>query len=366
MNTTEGHPSPKTTTRQAVPGVTRTVLRIFLGGLIGLLLWLPLLDMVFQVLPQRESTEKRRLSQAPAFSWKTVTGFPKAFEGFFNDRFGGRNILIRLNNYLHVQWLGVSPVKSVLVGKEGWLFLTEGINDYRGKAALTKEQLDLILRAIQEKKVRLREKGIGLVILVAPSKHTIYPEYLPEGITRLNPKTRLDQILGYLGEEERAVMVDVRKDLMEGKKDRPVYSKTETHWNAFGAFLAYQKTIEHLVKRFPEVSPQAISDYVLSTEPSQGSGDLAVMLSLNGKLEDEEVKMKWKGDRSPQKPKIPKAVIFHDSFIDAIRSYLEPHFDQVIFQPWGSGGFEYALIEKEKPEVVIFEITERRLDALVK
>jgi hypothetical protein len=366
MNTPQGHHSPETISRHTVPGVKKTVLRIFLVGLIGLMLWLPLLDMVFQLLPEPENTEKRTLTQAPVFSWKTAASFPKIFEGYFNDRFGGRKFLVRWNNYIHVKWLDVSPVRSVLVGKEGWLFLTEGINDYRGKTVLTKEQLDLIRRTIREKKARLGEWGIPLVILIAPNKHTIYPEYLPDGITRVNPKTRLDQILEYLNEEERAVLVDVRKELREGKKDRLVYARTDTHWNAFGAFLAYQKTLGHLFKSFPEVSPREISDYVLSIEPNQGAGDLAFMLSLNGKLEDEEVKMKWKGNRFPQKPKIPKAVVFHDSFVEAIRSFLEPHFDQVIFQPWGSEGFDYALIEKEKPEVVIFEVTERRLDALVK
>jgi alginate O-acetyltransferase complex protein AlgJ len=354
--------------RQTVDGSKGTGLMIFLIGLFFFVLWLPLMDMAFHLLPGSEMREKRMLAQRPELGWETFPDYPKNFERYFNDRFGGRNLLVRTNNCLQVQWFKVSPVKSVLVGKEGWLFYTldKGLNDYRGLAHFSPEHLETIRRNILKQTSWLRERGITYLILIAPNKHTVYPEYLPDGITRVNRKTRLDQILEYLTGDEKSVFIDVRKELDEGKNKRFVYSKTDTHWNPYGAFLAYQKTMNVLTHNIPQAVPLAVSDFSVSVTPNQGLGDLAVMLSLNGSLEDQEVRLELKSDSPPPPQKISKAVIFHDSFISSIKPFLEYHFDQMILQPWGEKGFDYLLIEKEKPQVVLFEITERRLDVLLK
>jgi alginate O-acetyltransferase complex protein AlgJ len=368
MKILQSFTSKKSASRQTFEGSNGTGLRIFFIGLFFVALWFPLIDMAFPILPRTENTEKRTLAQAPELRLRTLPDFPKNFERYFNDRFGSRNLLVGLNNTIHVQWFKVSPLKSVLVGKEGWLFYTldKGINDYRGLAPFSQEHLETIRRNIMKQTSWLREQGIPYLILISPNKHTVYPEYLPGGITRVDRKTRLDQILEYLHQDEKAVFVDVRKKLVEGKRDRLVYSKTDTHWNSYGAFIAYRKTMEALSKDFTYVAPLAISNFEVSVKPSHGLGDLAVMLSLNGRLKDQVVDLKLKDDSWIPKKKMPKAVIFHDSFIFSIKPFLAYHFDQIILQHWGERGFDYRLIEQEKPSVIIFQLAERRLDALLK
>jgi hypothetical protein len=176
----------------------------------------------------------------------------------------------------------------------------------------------------------------------------------------------LDQILKYLSADEKAVLVDVRKELTDAKKDRLVYSMTDTHWNSYGAFIAYQKTMKALSEIYPSTAPLAVSNFVISIKPSRGLGDLAVMLSLKGWLKDQEISLELKNDSLTPKKKIPKAVILHDSFVFPIKPFLAYHFDQMVLQYWGEKGFDYRLIEQEKPNVVIFEIVERYSDALLK
>jgi hypothetical protein len=367
MNTSPASPS-KTPSHHSFQDLYGTGFRIFLIGLFFLVLFFPLMDMAFHILPIPENNEKRTLAKTPSLQRGTIHEFTRNFERYFNDHFGGRNILVWLNSYLQVKWFKVSPLKSVLVGKEGWLFynLDKGINDYRGLAHFSPEHLEVIHRNILRKTSWLRGKRIPFLILIAPNKHTVYPEYLPDGITRVNRKTRLDQILGQLTDAEKAIFIDVRPELTTGKKDRWVYSRTDTHWNSYGAFMAYQKTMEILSKNLLNAAPRPISDFIVSINPNRGLGDLSVMLSLKGRLQDLEVNLKLKGDSPSPGKKIPKMVILHDSFIFAIKPFLEYHFKQVVLQPWGERGFDYSLIEKEKPQVVLFEITERRLDALMK
>ncbi len=360
--------SIKSSSHQIIRRPWEAFLRMFWIGLFFIFLWVPLINMFFPLLPRPENAEKRILAQRPELQRRTITDYPKNYERYFNDHFGGRNLLVHLNSYIQVRWFKVSPLRSVLIGKEGWLFYTldNGINDYRGLAPFSQEHLEAIRRNILKQTSWLREKGIHYLILICPNKHTIYPEYLPDGITRVNPMTRLDQIVEYLRGNEKAVLIDVRKEIKEAKNNLLVYSMTDTHWNSYGAFIAYQKTMEALSKSFPSAAPLAVSDFAVSVKPNQGLGDLAVMLSLKGKLKDQDVNLELKDDSSAQKKKIPKAVILHDSFIFSINPFLEHHFDQMVLQHWGEHGFDYHLIEQEKPSVVIFQIVERRLDALLK
>ena len=232
--------------------------RVLSIGIFFIFLWIPLLDMLSPFLPTLKNSEKRELAQRPKFQRDSFPDFPKKFELYFNDHFGGRNLLIRLNSFIYVKWLKASPIKSVIVGKEGWLFYNDkGIKDYRGLAAFSREQLENIKKNITKQTDWLRGKGIPYLILICPSKHTLYPEYMSDGLTRVNRVTLLDQLLEYLSADEKAVIVDIRKELVEAKKNRPVYFMTDSHWNSYGAFIAYQKTMEAWSKSFPYAAPFA-------------------------------------------------------------------------------------------------------------
>jgi alginate O-acetyltransferase complex protein AlgJ len=336
-------------------------LRILGIGFFLFILWMPSLDMLAPFLPSPQNSEKRALMQRPKPTWRTLGDFPKSFERYFNDHFGGRSLLIRWNNYLSIKWLGESPLKSILLGKEGWLFYTldKEMADHQGLVHFSKEELETIRQNIGRQARRLRELGIPYCILVCPDKESIYPEYLPKGFAPAATVTRLDQILGHLGPEERKVILDVREPLRESKKQYPVYSRTDTHWNSFGAFTAYQKLMESFSASLPGMRPLPLSDFSLSVKTTNGQGDLAEMACLAGWLQDQEVRMIPKTQSLGVGKKISKAVIFHDSFIHTLKPFLEPHFDRIIFQHWGKQFFDFQVIERERPTLVVFEIGER-------
>ena len=144
-----------------------------------------------------------------------------------------------------------------------------------------------------------------------------------------------------------------------------VYFITDTHWNDYGAFIAYQEVLKRLVKKFPLLYPLTLSNFTLSVHPNKGLGDLAVMLSLNGWLHDSQVQLMLKSASPLQERKIPKALIFHDSFVFPLKVYLEYHFDKTILRHWDEHAFNFALIEQEKPDVVLLEIAERCSYALL-
>lgn len=335
-----------------------------------IMIFLPAVEQKVRLFPVLESTEKRQMASKPQFSWGTIADFPKKYEIYFNDNFGLRDMLIKLNNLIKIEYLQTS-LPHVIIGKEDWLFYDSekkmdgiSISDYRGLSPYTKQELEKIKDNIEDQTRWLNEKGIKSIILICPNKETIYPEFLPDTIKRVQNQTRLDQLTNYLEENCSYQILDIRKQLTEAKKSYPVYHKTDTHWNQIGGFIAYQEIMKQLSSVLPIRTILSLSDYDITIVNRGGEGDLAVMLSSRGKFQDHFVTLIPK-NKNTQK-NLSKAMLIHDSFAIEIRPFLENSFNLVTYPHNGSFLDHIELIESEKPDFVIFEYVERYQDALGK
>jgi hypothetical protein len=55
---------------------------------------------------------------------------------------------------------------------------------------------------------------------------------------------------------------------------------------------------------------------------------------------------------------LPRLVMFHDSFGTALKPFLAEHFARALFE-FQAMAFDESILEREKPDLVIQEITER-------
>jgi len=116
------------------------------------------------------------------------------------------------------------PVPFILLGKKDWFYLKHKLstNDYRGLSILTARQLESWKNSIEIRKKNLEERGIRFLFVVAPDKKSIYPEYMPAGLKKVNNRTRLDQLIEYLRNNSS----------VKNKKSPP-------HKGAFNAIINY-------------------------------------------------------------------------------------------------------------------------------
>ncbi len=220
---------------------------------------LPGIQTVVPVFPDMASSEKRTLATWPDGGLAALDEFPTNFEKYFNDHFGFRNALVHFYNLALTQSATVSPLpissnQKVLLGKKGWLFYDwrddgKSIIDYQGMAPFSDEELEKIRTNLENQRNWLRQRNIALTVAICPSKHTIYPEYLPDTVQR-DPAamTRLDQLTEYLGVHSDFRLIDFRPVFWEEKKIYPLYYKSDTHWNNYGAFLAYRQLLQRWEK----------------------------------------------------------------------------------------------------------------------
>jgi hypothetical protein len=330
---------------------------------------------------QAENRTLARLPQLPR-SLEQWQSFPQRFDAYFNDNFGLRKQLLRLNSNLSTIVLGRLPSDKVIFGKDKWLFFSgEGsIELYRNKRPLSSVQLDDAREALSLRVRRLAELKAPYLFFVVPDKHTLYPEKMPSFMVRRDPPSQLDQIVK-MAKFAGLPLLDLRPALLHGKPDGLVYFKDDTHWTDWGAYLGYREVMVSLP--LAEL-PILRFDYRQFSVPAELSGDLANMANLPwvertvtldpsaNRCRVTIVPSKQLGSnlwvvRSQCSGAKYKVVYIGDSFTDRIVQYLGQSFGEVVYvirsgftplrdiRPW---------VESEAPDLVIEELAERHVSSI--
>ncbi len=342
---------------------------------------LPLFDNALDIDPGKPIEEKRALSVKPPIrcNWSMIYDFPPSFEKYYRDHLGFRDSLIRWYNWEHIKVLNTSPLPRVVLGRDGWLYLGgSAIDYYRGTSPVTRVGIARIARILEERRHWLAEQNIPLLYIFTPIKSSIYPEYLPAGLSRVHHDTTLDCLIAYLEKYTEFEFLDLRDTLIHEKNDACIYFKTGTHWNSYGAYLAYRRIIEYLSEKYFALQPLQKDDVIFRRELIKGC-DLAQMLGLEDMLREdtlsvspanpaaaESCNVPLKKEYYPFKPhfameipnsQLPRVVMFRDSFADYLIPFMSENFRRIayIYQP----EFDTGVIHKEQPNLVMHQLAER-------
>jgi alginate O-acetyltransferase complex protein AlgJ len=330
--------------------------------------------------------EKRSMAPWPAF--ELATSFPPAFERAFADRFGGRDELIRIHHASLLEIFGVSALTTVMPGHDGWYYWLgeDGLSldrHYRGVAEFPQDYVDATAAELARRRNWLAARGIAYVVAVVPEKFTIYPEHLPAWVAKSAQPPPYDRVIAAL-QGSGVVLLDLRPALRAAKARERVYYQTDSHWNYLGAMVGYDAIMREVqrqlaAQRLPAIVPPQRPPYVAGTDFY--SGDLIRMLGLPGRIREDDVaplgkiladttsRCARRVDAQPTAPDIatyecgrpglPRAVVYRDSMAIPLIPMLAENFSRVVFV--SGRGFDPALIERERPDVVIEEMVERGL-----
>ena len=350
---------------------------------------LPLADVMLGLDPTPALTEKRSLAPPPKLrpGEMVTVSYVGALESWWNDNFGFRRVLVRQYSRLQLAF-GLSPTKSVIVGKAGWLYFAEddALAAYRAVRPFKADDIARWQRRMEARRDWLAARGIRFLVVIAPNKETVYPEFMPDTLNRVGRVSRLDQLLAHMRERSTVAILDLRPALVAAKETGIVYLRTDTHWNERGSLLASSEIVGRLGAWFPRLRPPVESAFEPLTHDGW-SGDLVAMLSLEGRLGEPRLELRplqarlarpaavevpqagpqqivsatETGDRF-----LPRAVMFHDSFGRRLQPFLSEHFARIVYSSGPSDwrrNFDPRLVERERPQVVIQEIVERLLVA---
>jgi alginate O-acetyltransferase complex protein AlgJ len=353
-------------------------------GIFVVAIFLPMSAQLLKAHKDVSISEKRTLAKRPDFprSMDETKRFPNRFEVYANDQFGLRSFFLRLHSRVKYT-LGMEIAKQVIMGRDGWLFLNERDNvlaQYRGLYNFSQAELMDVIEVMAARKAWLEEKGIPFLTVIAPNKHTIYPEYLPHGLRGKVGKSPMDQLTSYLSLHPVFSLVDLRPSVTEAKQRDRVFYRTDSHWSDTGGFTGYRQIMKQVKPLFPMIEPEDPNDY--SLEERTINGDLTYMLYLDGVISEKAKVMVLKRPTRVKRtenlwqrangqvgmmtfytnrPELPSALIFCDSFIWGMSKFLSESFDRTILVQHQGFNFYSDIVEHEKPDIVIYEMAERLL-----
>lgn len=347
----------------------KTILIIFIAMLI-----LPsILYFVFYPFFDKTNNENRTLAEKPIIRITSIAQFPRLYDNYFNDNLPFRNQIIRAKSYVDYKFLHIVMSNRVLRGKGNWLFYDETISDYKGNNIYTKEQLTCISENLQQMQDYLSDKGIEFYLFIAPNKSSVYTEFMPDFINTEGVSNKVKQLIEYLRLNTDIPIIYPLNELKSYKDRYLLYYFTDTHWNSLGGFIGSQMLLKTL-----GMESLAVEDFPVNYSKKSG-GDLAKMLNLSDLLGDTETNLLGFNENynmeysdnignyqitSSNNSNDKTLFMIRDSFSLAMISYLAPEFRRCIFVHRDI--FDNANIEKENPDVVVYEIVERYSDQLLK
>jgi alginate O-acetyltransferase complex protein AlgJ len=283
--------------------------------------------------------------------------------------------LITLNTEIRL-FLGNRVFPQVIIGKGGWLQFSfeDSINDYQNTLPIKKTSLEIIQKKSQQLYNHLSSRNAHLIIIIAPNKATIYPEKMPDEIPKINKKSRMDLLMAYMQSNGPPVFIDLRPALLAARSKYPVYYKTDTHWNSYGAYIAYKAIMGSLSSFNPALAPYPLDRFKpVTSEPSKA--DLSNMLGSQSILESRirliprfitnKKGQALQADNLPRND-LPSLVMYHDSFGVTLVPFVSLQFKDPVYIRFSNNKDtqNLHLIDKLHPDVVIIELVERDLNKI--
>ena len=311
-----------------------------------------------------------------------IAAFPRLTDSYINDRFGFRNTLTALTNRVHQTSKTINGY--AVIGKDDWLFYSRAddgnnIADFFKLNLFTQAEISQLIANIDRRRQWCENHNIKFIVLIAPNKHNVYPEYYP--FERPGGITRTEQIMAALPEHLKDTVIYPLDSLLQHKGGTtPLYFETDTHWNMAGAYLAYEILFDRLKQLFPQTAFPAIN-FVTETSYAT-SGDIVRMsgFSSYGKrtipamrpVEGWERYYRYKKNKDKDgvitentDASLPRAIIFRDSFFIALEPFTSTLFSSAEYHWRWFNEQEAQAILHNKPDIIIWEMVERYMAGML-
>jgi len=311
----------------------------------GALALLPLIQRITGLLPDAPLAENRIQVPAPQWDKVLLKDYLLGWQSWYNDRYAGRNFLIRLKT--QIDYTVFSYSDRVYVGHHGWLFYRSVIDvEKPAVERMTDANFGQIVQNIKNLNDWLAHRGIRLIVMDNELKDSFYPEELPRSAPEHSRITHYQHFRERIGAETGAEYVDASQILMTLKPVRPIFHRTDFHWNDPAAFEVARVLVNRMAAL---VEPGKTGwRWKLAIETRELSGGEAAFMPLLHPVTEQAlfVRPTWptpqreyrQNDgpfefslRHPGNPDLlPGVVVFGDSFFDGlIRSGFDEHFKSV-------------------------------------
>lgn len=347
--------------------------------LIGLCLLATPMAVQISTVPEAASdVEARMLSPAPALprSLATWRALPHELDRYAADHFGLRTELIRAHGALRYAVTLPTDLR-VIIGRDNWLFLNgDGTIEQATGRLLREAAIEKFADRAAALQTRLKARNTRLLVAIPPNGSTINRFRLPAWAADKPAVSEYDLMMKALAARGVAA-VDLRPPLLAANSVKPTYRRTDTHWNRYGALVAYNAVAEALREPGWVIDP----DRVVRGFETVPGGDLARLLAVSADVVDEDARIDLSsygarevtvqgidtqfesgGDLIETGRSGPTVLVIGDSFTRGFwQDYFSLHAGKYAWMHHELCGFAISVVERTAPDIVILSPAERQM-----
>lgn len=351
-----------------------------------LLISFPIMNSHLQLVKDIAETENRKMAEKPVMVYTHLDAFPKQYEKYYNDNFTIRSIMVKYYNLINLEFFKKSPVPDqVVIGKDKWLFMAgKDLDCYAGLHRFDQSELEAIKEELEYRKKYLEKRGCKFYFVIAPSKASIYPEKMPDGIFRFSKQSWGEQLIEYLQANCDVKPIDLFNVLRAQKDNELNYFKLDNHWTQLGAFYAGNEILKRFREEFPGIALTTLEDYNIERTEIK-TGNILAMISNIGNFSDYSYRLtpksgflaqnvkpvgypvikgfpypwEYESDKEIKGSEKPKILIISDSFGSYLFPFLAEDFRRSvkIFDSW-QFKLNEDIVQSEKPDIFLLVVSE--------
>lgn len=217
--------------------------------------------VLFGISRQEYSGTEKESIGFTANTWLSGS-FQYAYEQILLER-NLAGMLKKIKNKYEYSFFGKINLEGFYEGKQGYIFQEATTKNYFGDDY---KGVDSIKEEVRKAKLvadSLEAYGIKLLLIFAPCKESVYPEFLPESVLRTKKKLRNYET--YVAECSRQSVgfldfVQLFGDLKK-KAKAPLFPKSGSHWSYFAECFVVDTTIKRMEHLLNTDLPNIICDH---------------------------------------------------------------------------------------------------------
>ena len=301
---------------------------------------------------------------------KDLDSFP-ILENYYNKNFPFRKQII-LAYHGFTSKVRFRATTHIPGNQQNWAFLKRTYSGFIGKNRFSDNEKKTILHNLEKIDLFLKKRNIKFIVMLTPDKIQIYPEFLPWIMRKKQTQNNAcEDLIRFINDRSDITICYPKNELLRNKKSGLLYYPNDSHWNMKGAYMAFLQIANKMDKEISFPQPDAVH----WIQKEVRFGDLGLVFPYKMPFPSgirhtttNDAQRTFNSDRKDQKvitPNAPsklKIMVFHDSFFVSMEPYFH-HYFQSTHQL--ARFMDYELIEKEKPDVVFFQIVERNVSSFL-
>lgn len=320
-----------------------------------------------------QSTENRTMLSLPKLweadedSVKLNMEYTTKLADYYSEHFGFRQELVTANAALNETLFARSTNDKTTIGKDGWYYFNETLDDYTGASALSDRGIYRLRRTLDLMNQYAEQGNITMVFFAAPNKNSIYPEFMPWHIRQSAAPSNLERLSEAMADSD--YYIDMKRELLALKESEShdIYLKNDSHWNNIGALAGYNAMQDNLNRRIDKFDYMPVSVKDSDLTETQITGDLTNTLypsvQKTGPQYDLGIEKNFSSDRpltdlmaeisTTCQGRYYTEICYRDSFFNALIPINSNSFAKVRYTrifPYDmtaarSGGYNIAVVE---------------------